>query len=92
MIDSGTGNLRYNVEYYALGHASKFVVPGARRISSTTLSGDIETVAFRNPDNSVAVIALNAGGSSKTFTVRWNGQSFNHTLPAGAVATYKWAG
>jgi glucosylceramidase len=90
-INSGTGNVSYNVEYYALGHASKFVVPGARRISSTNLDGNIETVAFRNPDNSVAVIALNASSVSKTFAVRWNGQTFNTTLPAGAVATYKWA-
>ena len=42
--------------------------------------------------NSVAQIALNAGSAAKTFTVRSNGQSFNTTLPAGAVATYKWAG
>jgi len=90
-VNSGTGNVSYNVEYYALGHASKFVVPGARRISSTTLGGSIETVAFRNPDNSIALIALNAGSASKTFAVRWNGQTFNTTLPAGAVATYKWA-
>ncbi|MFF1817816.1 glycoside hydrolase family 30 beta sandwich domain-containing protein [Kribbella sp. NPDC058245] len=91
-INSGTGNVSYNVEYYALGHASKFVVPGARRISSTTVAGSVETVAFRNPDNSVALIALNPSSSAKTFTVRYNGQSFNYTLPAGAVTTFKWAG
>ncbi|WP_328989466.1 RICIN domain-containing protein [Kribbella sp. NBC_01245] len=89
-IDSNNGNVSYNVEYYVLGHASKFVLPGAQRISSTTFAGDVESVAFRNPDGSIALIALNAGSASKTFTVRSNGQSFNYTLPAGAVATYTW--
>ncbi|MFB6718995.1 glycoside hydrolase family 30 beta sandwich domain-containing protein [Kribbella sp. NPDC056345] len=91
-INNGTGNVAYNVEYYALGHASKFVVPGARRISSTNVAGSVETVAFRNPDNSIALIALNPSGSARTFTVRYAGQSFNYTLPAGAVTTFKWAG
>ncbi|MFC0625406.1 RICIN domain-containing protein [Kribbella deserti] len=89
-IDSNNGNVSYNVEYYVLGHASKFVLPGAQRIGSSSYDGDIETVAFRNPDGSIALIALNAGSAGKTFTVRSNGQSFNYTLPAGAVATYTW--
>jgi glucosylceramidase len=50
-IDSGVGGVIEHSEYYSLGHASKFVVAGARRISSTNLSGTIETVAFRNPDD-----------------------------------------
>lgn len=89
-IDTNSGQISYNVEYYVLGHASKFVVPGAARIDSSTYAGDIESVAFRNPDGSIALIALNAGSANKTFKVRWQGQSFTYTLPAGAVATYTW--
>jgi hypothetical protein len=48
-------------------HASTFVVPGVRRISSANLAGTIETVAVRSPDDSIAVIALNAGSAAKTF-------------------------
>jgi glucosylceramidase len=44
--------VRYEVEYYALGHASKFVVPGAYRIRSDSFGpGGVQTVAFKNPDN-----------------------------------------
>jgi hypothetical protein len=35
-IDSKTGAVTRNVEYYALAHASRFVRPGARRIASTS--------------------------------------------------------
>ena len=90
-INNSTGNVTRNVEYYALGHASKFVDPGAVRVASDSQSGGLETVAFRNPDGSKVLIALNNGGGASTFKVVWNGQSFTYTLPAGAVATYKWS-
>jgi glucosylceramidase len=91
-INNGTGAVTRNVEYYVLGHASKFVDPGALRINSTSNAGAIETVAFKNPDGSKVLIALNNGSGSNTFNVQWNGQTFTYTLPAGALATYKWAG
>ena len=81
-----------DVDYYSLGHVSKFVVPGAVRIDSNTYSGGIENVAFKNPDGSKVLVVINAGGGSSTFKVRWSGQSFSYTLPAGAVASFKWAG
>lgn len=90
-IDSTNGSVAYNVEYYVLGHASKFVAPGAVRIASSSYSNGIETVAFRNPNGSKALIALNATSASTSFKVRWGGQAFTYTLPAGAVATFTWA-
>jgi glucosylceramidase len=82
--------VRYEVEYYALGHASKFVVPGAHRIDSN-FAGPVENVAFRNPDGSIALVAYNSDRTSpRTFSVGWRGQVFSYTLPPGAVATFKW--
>jgi len=80
-----------NVEYYALGHLAKFVVPGAHRIDSNSgAHGSIEDVAFQNPDGSIALLVLNSGSSNGNFTVSWNGQTFTYSLPAGAVATFEW--
>lgn len=90
-INEATGAVSRNVEYYVLGHASKFVDAGAVRIGSSSVAGTIETVAFRNPDSTRVLIALNNSNSARTFRVDWRGQLFAHVLPAGAVATYKWA-
>ncbi|WP_413670537.1 glycoside hydrolase family 30 beta sandwich domain-containing protein [Mucilaginibacter sp. Mucisp86] len=87
---SGTSITR-NVGYYIIGHASKFVRPGAVRISSN-LSGSIQNVAFKNSDGSKVLIALNNGSSSTSFKVKWGAESFTYTLAAGAVATFKWTG
>ncbi|WP_081883543.1 RICIN domain-containing protein, partial [Glycomyces tenuis] len=89
-VDTQTGAVSYNVEYYVLGHASKFVQPGAVRVESTSHSGGIETVAFENPDGTIALIALNAGSSDSDFTVAESGREFGYSLPAGAVATFVW--
>ena len=84
-------NVTFNVEYYILGHLGKFVVPGAHRIDSNTFgSGSIEDVAFQNPDGSIVLFVLNSANNAGTFTVSSSGQSFNYTLPAGAVATFSW--
>jgi len=91
-VNNSAGTAAYNAEYYVLGQASKFVKPGAVRIDSNTFgSGNIEDVAFQNPDGSHALIVLNADTSNAhTFNVDENGQYFTYTLPARAVATFTW--
>jgi glucosylceramidase len=84
-------NVTLNVEYYVLGHLGKFVVPGAHRIDSNTFgTGSVEDVAFQNSDGSIVLLVLNSASNAGTFTVRFKGQSFNYTLPAGALATFSW--
>lgn len=84
-------HVTFNVEYYILGHLGKFVLPGAHRIDSNTFgAGSVEDVAFQNPDGSIALLVLNSASNAATFTVSFKSQSFNYTLPAGALATYSW--
>jgi glucosylceramidase len=90
-INSSTGAVSRNVEYYALGHASRFAHQGARRIGSTSGVQGLESVAFKNADDgSKVLLVVNTAPAERTFIVRSSGQSFLATLPAGAVVTYKW--
>jgi len=70
-INSLSGAVTHNVEYYALGHASRFVRPGARRIGSTSGVAGLESVAFRNPDSSRVLIVVNTAAAERRFAVRW---------------------
>lgn len=89
-INSTSGQVTWNVEYYALAHASRFVRPGAVRIESTTSNG-LETVAFRNADDqSKVLIVLNTSTAAREFAVRAGGRGFTYALPAGAVVTFLW--
>jgi glucosylceramidase len=90
-VDSNTGAVSYAIDYYTLGHFSKFVLQGARRVFSTNASG-VVSAAFVNPDGSKALVAYNDTVKKKTFQVRWGTQAFTYTLPARSGATFMWSG
>ncbi len=88
-INSETGAITYNEEYYILGHVSRFVDPGAHRIDSTEFFwGQPENVAFQNPDGSIVLLVHSVVDT--TFAVNWQGQHIEYSLPGGAVVTFKW--
>ena len=85
------GQVDYTIEYYTMGHLTKFVKPGARRISSND-NASVKNVAWRNPDGSKALIAYNTTGSTQSVRVNWGNQSFTYSLPAQTSATFTWSG
>ncbi|MFF6999828.1 ricin-type beta-trefoil lectin domain protein [Streptomyces sp. NPDC008313] len=89
--DSRDGQVDYTVEYFTMGHLTKFVRPGARRIASTASSA-VPNVAWRNPDGSKALIAYNDASSARTVTVNWGGQHATYSLPGRTSATFTWSG
>jgi glucosylceramidase len=89
----GTWSYTPTADYWGLAQASKFVQPGAHRVASNTLGkGNVEDVAFTNPDGSTALVTYNSGATDRTFTVRWGKRHFTYTLAAGAAATFTWNG
>ncbi|MBM6402882.1 ricin-type beta-trefoil lectin domain protein [Phycicoccus sp. CSK15P-2] len=89
--DGRSGQVDYTIEYYTMGHLTKFVRPGARRIDSTA-SSTVPNVAWQNPDGSKALIAHNTSGSTQSVKVQWGGQSFTYDLPTRTSATFTWNG
>jgi glucosylceramidase len=86
-IDSGSGKVTYNADYYALGHFSKFVPRGAVRIGSTSSSDSVHQVAFRDPDGSVAIVLHNTGGSTAKVVVGSGATALAVSVPANAAVT-----
>lgn len=92
-IDSVSGEVTRNVEYYALAHASRFVRQGARRIFSSSGHDGLDSVAFRNADDgSIALLVFNGAQQARSFSVRTGARSFGYALAAGSVATFTWGG
>ncbi|WP_380050430.1 glycoside hydrolase family 30 protein [Kribbella deserti] len=89
------GSVTTDAEYYTIGHLAKFVRPGAVRIASTSYgttgwNGLIQTVAFRNPDRSIALVVHNQNDEPRKFAVAVGDRSFEYTLPGGALSTFTW--
>lgn len=57
--DTKKGELTFTNSFYYIGHFSKFIRPGARRIISSSNRDMLETTAFKNTDGKIAVIVMN---------------------------------
>lgn len=88
-IDSRTGAVRRNQEYYAFGHASRFVRQGAKRVS-VAAPEDLEAVGFVNPDGQRVLLVLNPSEAEARFEVGERGLRAPVVLPPASAATYVW--
>ncbi|RIV67638.1 glycoside hydrolase family 30 protein [Flagellimonas aequoris] len=87
-ISSG-GNITRNVGYYIVAHASKFVPQGSTRISSN-ISGNLQNVAFKTPDDNIVLLVENDGDALESFNIKYKNEWTSTSLSPGAVATYIW--
>jgi len=67
--DTQSGKLIYTNIYYYIGHFSKFVRPGAKRIISSSNRSGLQTTAFLNTDGKIAVIVMNPTDASINFSL-----------------------
>jgi len=65
--DTQTGKLIYTNSYYYIGHFSKFIKPGAKRISCSTNRDKLQATAFVNPDGKIIVVVLNTSDEKLPF-------------------------
>ncbi|NTV84549.1 MAG: glucan endo-1,6-beta-glucosidase, partial [Bacteroidales bacterium] len=91
-ISEFNGYVTKNEEYYALAHFSKFVRPGAVRISVIVPQGLTNTLAmaFVNPDGSKSLVVCNKGTDARTFSVIQGKKIFKYSLHPESVVTITW--
>lgn len=57
--DTKKDELIYTPSFYYIGHFSKFIKPGAFRLSTTVSRSTIESTSFQNNDGSVVTVVMN---------------------------------
>lgn len=85
--DTQNGKLIYTNIYYYLGHFSKFVRPGAKRIASSSSRDFLSTTAFQNTDGSLAVIVLNTSEQSLPYHLWMDGKATQVTSMPHSIST-----
>ncbi|MFV0402023.1 MAG: glycoside hydrolase family 30 protein [Oscillospiraceae bacterium] len=88
MWNRETGKLETASSYHYIGHFSKFIRPGARRIGYSIFTDALEAGAFQNPDGSIAVLLLNRTGEDHKVTLRFRGELADYTCGAHSIATF----
>lgn len=73
--DTRNGSLIYTNAYYYIGHFSKFIQPGAKRIISSASRSQLLTTAFKNPDGKTVVIVMNQGNKPTEYYLWVNGKA-----------------
>ena len=64
-----TGELIYTNSYYYIGHFSKFIRPGAKKITSASSRSQLLTTSFINEDGKIAIIVMNQSDKKITYNL-----------------------
>lgn len=83
--------IRRNSFYYIMAHMSTAVQPGATRIGTSGYSpAGLTYSAFRNPDNSYALVLSNSKSEDMKATVDDGSHHFPVTVPANGIVSLSW--
>lgn len=73
--DTRTGKLIYTNAYYYIGHFSKFIHPGARRIAASTNRPQLQSTAFVNKDGSIVLVVMNTTDTPLSYHLILKGKA-----------------
>lgn len=85
VVDPADNSFRYSYEYYLMKHISHFVMPGAQFLA---VDSDLETISFKNPDNSIVVLAFEKEGKAQSLTIKNGEESIDVTLAPNSINTF----
>lgn len=83
--DTRTGELVYTPSYYYIGHFSKFIRPGARRIGTSVSRSNLLSTTFRNADGSMVTVVMNGSDSAVTYRLIVGGRTASVPIPPRAI-------
>lgn len=88
ILDTQAGKVLYQSAYYYIGHFSRFIRPGARRVGVAKTLDELEATAFLNTDGKLAVVVLNRTERPVEFFLKTKGLEAKTAIPPRAIKTY----
>lgn len=85
--DTRTGELTYTPSYYYIGHFSKFIRPGARRVSTSCSRTFLESTTFVNEDGTFATVVMNGTDQAIDYKFFVHDRKIELSIPARAMQT-----
>ncbi|MEO5860520.1 MAG: glycoside hydrolase family 30 protein [Pyrinomonadaceae bacterium] len=82
-----TGELTYTNSYHYIGHFSKFIKPGAKRIAASPSRSSLISAAFANPDGTISTVVMNRNDKPVEYFAWLNGNAAAVTAPARSIQT-----
>jgi glucosylceramidase len=88
LVDGENDSFELQSSYFYIGHFSRFIKPGAKRILCAASKEELECTAFINPDGDVVIVVMNRLDSHQSFQIQMCGAAHPTELPAYSIATY----
>jgi glucosylceramidase len=85
--DTRSGEVFYLSSFYYIGHFSKFIRPGAKRIVSSNSRGQLLTTAFLNTDGTIAVVVMNQSNEKIPYRLWIEGKTAEVTSLPHSIQT-----
>lgn len=82
-----TGELTYTSSFYYIGHFSKFIRPGAKRVAAASSRSPFLTTAFLNKDGKLAVVVMNQSDKTIAYKLWIAGKAADVTALPHSIAT-----
>nr|WP_093073037.1 glycoside hydrolase family 30 protein [Salisediminibacterium haloalkalitolerans] len=87
IADTKSDQLHYNSSYYYIGHFSKFIKPGAKRVDAASTADNLSVTAFKNVTNELVAVILNETEQNQDVTVEVDGCRGDVAVPARSITT-----
>lgn len=89
ICDTRRDEVLYQSSYWYLGHFSRYIRPGARRVVCGPSRDALEVTAFANPDSSLVVVVLNQSEESLDFWLKIAGEgAVEVEAPPRSITTF----
>ncbi|AUN17283.1 glycosyl hydrolase [Clostridium botulinum] len=85
-VNPETKEVMYNPEFYVMKHFSHFVQKGAKRLTTSGVDS-VDTVAFKNPDESIIIVISNKNDDSRIANIEFTGEIFEVELEGHSFNT-----
>lgn len=85
--DTRRGTLSFTPSFHYLGHFSKFIRPGAQRVSAASTRSTLQTTAFVNTDGRLVTVVLNTGAAEVRYRLQADGLEAEARIPPRAIQT-----
>nr|WP_290638667.1 glycoside hydrolase family 30 beta sandwich domain-containing protein [Labilibaculum sp.] len=85
--DTRTDELIYTPSYYFIGHFSKFVQPGDKRVSTATSFSSLLSTSFVNKEGKITTVVMNKSDKNIQYDLYVNGYSASLKIPSRSIQT-----
>jgi glucosylceramidase len=87
MVNTETGSFEVKLSFDYIGHFSRYIKKGAKRIALSKYTTDLEMTAFKNTDGSIVLVMLNRQMHDIPVTFDIGDKVFSQVIKSNTIVT-----